>query len=177
MIPAQIEVSPLWEIAKLIVPALLAGIGAWIGGKLSVSREIEKVRNERAFDQRLDWYRRAARGIAETQWFLQNFSRAFAAKDVARTKQLGEEREATKVAREADMREMILFASRATIAALNRANTQAATVIKGSVLAPPAAQAAIRELNQAYFTLANDVREHLGMERLTVQDAQAISDE
>jgi hypothetical protein len=175
MNPTQTTAQILWEMAKVILPALIAGVGAWIGGRLSVSREMEKLRNERAFDHRLDWYRRAAKGIVENQWFLINYSRAFSAGDSARAKQLADQRDAKKVDNEGDQREMVLFGSRATIAALNLANTRAASALRGSSLAAEAVEAAVRELNQAYFVLANDVREHLGMERLTVQEVNTTS--
>jgi len=177
MIPARIEVSTSWEVAKILLPALIAGLGAWIGGKLSVSREMEKLKRERAFDQRLDWYCRAGRAIVQNQWFLIHFSKAFSAGDKVRMDKLANEREVNKVALEGNMREMVLFASPATIAALNRANIRAAKALKDTSLGIEAAQPAINELNQAYFVLANDVREHLGMERLTVQDLNATGAE
>ena len=171
----EIVPSPnFWlEATKIIIPALIAGLGAWLGGKLSISREMEKLRNERAFDHRLDWYHRAARGIVETQWFLTNFSRALEAGDVALAKKLADKRDETKVAREADQREMTFFASPATIAALNRANVRAGNALKGTSLSGEAAQIAGRELNNAYFVLANDVRKHLGMKPLTLQELKA----
>lgn len=135
---------------------------------------MEKLRNERAFDHRLDWYRRAARGIVEYQWFLIDFSKAAAAGDVARAKELKEKRDATKVAQEADQREMTLFASPATIAALNSANVRAGNALKGTSPSE-AAQIAVLELNNAYFVLANDVRKHLGMEPLTLQESKAMT--
>ena len=166
----------LWmETARIVIPALVAGVGAWLGGKLSVSREMEKLRNERAFDQRLDWYRRAARGIVEYQWFLINLSRAVARGEAARTMELAAKREVTKVALEADQREMTLFASPATIAALNRANTRAGNALQGTSVSYEAAQIAVSELNDAYFVLANDVRKHLGMEPLTLQELKAMT--
>lgn len=165
----------LWmEAAKIIIPALIAGVGAWLGGKLSISREMEKLRNERAFDTRLEWYRRAARGIVEYQWFLINLSRAVARGDAARAKKLAADRDETKVAQEADQREMTLFASPATIAALNRANVRAGNALKGTP-SYEAVQIAVNELNNAYFVLANDVREHLGMNPLTLQELKAIT--
>ena len=101
---------------------------------MSVSREMEKLRNERAFDHRLDWYRRAARGIQEYQWFLTNFSRAVEAGKTEKAKELEAKRESAKVAQEADQREMTLFASPATIAALNRANVRASSALKATAL-------------------------------------------
>ena len=142
---------------------------------MSISREMEKLRNERAFDHRLDWYRRAARGIVEYQWFLINLSRASQAGDVARAKELAAKRDATKVAQEADQREMTLFASPATIAALNRANVRAGNALKGTSPTDEAVQIAVLELNNAYFVLANDVRKHLGMEPLTLQELKAMT--
>src|SRR6267143_357791 len=176
MITAENPSPNFWlETTKIIIPALIAGVGAWLGGKLSISRGMEKLKNERAFDHRLDWYRRAARGIVENQWFLINFSRAVEAGDVARTKELAAKRDATKVAQEADQREMTLFASPATIAALNRANVRAGGALKGTSLSGEAAQIAVLELNNAYFVLANDVREHLGMKPLTLQELKAMT--
>jgi len=176
MITAENPSPNFWlETTKIIIPALIAGVGAWLGGKLSISRGMEKLKNERAFDHRLDWYRRAARGIVENQWFLINFSRAFEAGDVARTKELAAKRDATKVTQEADQREMTLFASPATIAALNRANLRAGNALKGTSLSGEAAQIAVLELNNAYFVLANDVREHLGMKPLTLQELKAMT--
>ena len=166
----------LWlEAGKIVIPALVAGVGAWLGGKLSVSREMEKLRNERAFDQRLDWYRRAARGIVEYQWFLINCSRAIQRNDTAKLQELAAKRDATKVAQEADQREMTLFASPPTIAALNRANTRAGNALQSTSLSYEAAQIAVNELNDAYFVLANDVRKHLGMELLTLQELKAMT--
>jgi hypothetical protein len=151
------NVSPnVWlEATKIVIPALIAGVGAWLGGKLSVSREMEKLRNERAFDQRLDWYRRAARVIVEYQWFLVSLSKALNAGDVARAKELAAQRDVTKVAQEAEQREMTLFASPATIAALNRANVRAGDALKDtSLLSGEAVQVAVLELDNAYFVLA-----------------------
>jgi hypothetical protein len=175
MSPTQTTAQILWEMTKVILPALIAGVGAWIGGRLSVSREMEKLRNERAFDHRLEWYRRAARGIVENQWFFINFSRAIEAGDVTLAKELAARRDETKVAREADQREMTLFASPATIAALNRSNVRAGNALKGASLSGQAAQIAVLELNNAYFVLANDVREHLGMKPLTLQELKAMT--
>jgi hypothetical protein len=173
MLSTQDSSPAVWlEIAKLVGPALLAGIGAWIGGKWSVRLETEKIRNERAFDQRLDWYRRAARGIVQMQWFLQDFQKAVLAKDLPKITKLTAQRESEKVALESDQREMVLFASRSTIAALNRANTRASNALKDASEVSGAADA-IRELSNAYLVVANDVREHLGMERLTIKDVNS----
>jgi len=173
MLTAQDTSPALWlEIGKVVTPALLAGIGAWIGGKWSVSRETEKIRNERAFDQRLDWYCRAARGIVQMQWFLRDFQKAVSAGDVAKVKQLTAARDSGKVALESDQREMVLFASRPTIAALNRANTRASKALKDATEVS-GAEDAVRELGNAYLVVANDVREHLGIERLTIQEVSS----
>lgn len=160
--------------ARIIIPALIAGIGAWLGGKLSVSREMEKLRNERAFDHRLDWYRRAARGLVEYQWFLINLSKVAETGNAEKAKELIAKRELTKISLEADQREMALFASPVTIAALNRANVRAGNALKGASPSE-SAQIAVLELNNAYFVLANDVREHLGMEPLTLQELKAMT--
>lgn len=162
------------ETAKIIIPGLIAGVGAWLGGRLSISREMEKLRNERAFDHRLDWYRRAARGIVEYQWYLINFSKAAEAGNTEKAKEFAAKRELTKVSLEADQREMTLFASPATIAALNRANARAGSALKGTEWSE-GAQIALRELDNAYFVLANDVREHLGMKPLTLQELKAMT--
>ena len=173
MLTAQDSSSALWmEIAKIAAPALLAGIGGWIGGKWSVARETEKIRNERAFDQRLDWYCRAARGIVQMQWFLRDFQKAITAGDLTRAKQLADSRTSEKVALESDQREMVLFASRPTIAALNRANKRAGDALKQAA-GVSGAEDAVKELSNAYLIVANDVREHLRMERLTIQDVNS----
>lgn len=136
---------------------------------------MEKLRNERAFDQRLDWYLRAARGIVEYQWFLIDLSKAAEARNSARVQDLMDKRQETKAGQEAVQREMALFASRPTIAALNRANTRAGNALKSSAPAKEVADAAGRELDNAYFVLANDIRKHLGMEPLTLQDLKAMT--
>src|SRR5690348_3563682 len=74
-----------------------------------------------------------------------------------------------------EMIEQTLFASPATIAALNRANLRAGNALKGTSLSGEAAQLAVLELNNAYFVLANDVRKHLGMEPLTLQELKATT--
>ena len=178
MITVENPPPSFWlEATKVVIPALIAGVGAWIGGKVSISREMEKLRNERAFDHRLDWYRRAARGIVEYQWFLINFSKAAEAGNTEKVKELAAKRELTKVSLEADQREMTLFASPATIAALNLANVRAGNAVKSTSLEiGEAAQIAVLELNNAYFVLANDVRKHLGMEPLTLQELKATPD-
>lgn len=113
--------------------------------------------------------------FVEYQWFLINLSKAVEAGDAARVKDLVDKRQETKAGQEADQREMALFASRPTVAALNRANTRAGSALKGSAPAKEAADAASRELDNAYFVLANDVRKHLGMELLTIEDLKAVT--
>jgi hypothetical protein len=106
------------------------------------------------------------------QWYLIRLQNAVLAKDITAVEKLKAERDSEKIRQESDQREMVLFASRPTITALNRANTRASNALKDATEVSGAADA-VRELNNAYLIVANDVREHLGMERLTIQDVNS----
>jgi len=49
------------EAAKLLLPALTALVGAWLGAQMALGR----FKRERAFDRRLDWYERMARRLQQ----------------------------------------------------------------------------------------------------------------
>jgi hypothetical protein len=52
-----------------LLTAALAGVGAYVGGLLSVKWEVNKITKQRAFDYRLEWYMRLVRGLSgPRQW-------------------------------------------------------------------------------------------------------------
>ncbi len=155
---------PWWSVP--LFTALLAGVGAYVGGQLGVTWELKKVTKQRAFDYRLEWYMRLLRSLSsfsdanrEFRWHIKNKKRGdefYKARErvVHSITQAG-----------ADMRESLLFAPLSTQAVL-------ATMMEGfSATMDMEGEEIVSKLEnlddsvgRAYVAVSKDVREHLGLE-------------
>lgn len=54
------------DLMKAVLGALLAAVGAWVGGHFAVKRQLDELRSERAFDRRLVWYESTVKALASS---------------------------------------------------------------------------------------------------------------
>ena len=108
---------PWWYVP--LFTAVLAGIGAYVGGRLGVTWELKKVRKQRAFDYRLDWYMRLVRSLSSFSDANSEFRRHIKNKQSGNEFYKARERVVKSIEQvRADMRESLLFAPASTQAVL-----------------------------------------------------------
>jgi hypothetical protein len=163
-VPASQWLTPL-------LSAALAGVGAWIGGKFSVQREIEKTVKQRAFDQRLEWYVRVSKTLGEMQFLFAALNRPNVTRDKAL--QILEKISQMTSKLNADIREALLFGSPEIIRSLDLMNRRIVRFMLESIESAdsggPSGAPLVeidREFGRVYNQLALDTRRHLGLEDL-----------
>ena len=154
-----------------LLSAALGGIGAWVGGKFSVQREIEKTVKQRAFDQRLEWYVRISKTLGEIQFLFAALNRHNVISEKAL--QILEKISQLTSKLNADIREALLFGSPEIVKSLDLMNKRIVRFMLESIestdsggLKGSALTEIDREFGRVYNQLALDTRRHLGLEDL-----------
>ena len=151
-----------------LATAALACVGGWLGGKLGVARETEKLIKQRAFDHRLEWYVRTVRTLSDFQFLYAALNRPNVDRERANSHRAVLADLAPKLS--ADVKESLLFGSPRTANSLEtmhqRLNQLMARANAGADDSEAAKVEIHNEFARVYGDLARDVREHLGLEEL-----------
>jgi hypothetical protein len=168
-----IDVQNASEVPWFVIPlvtAILATIGAWIGGKMGVSRDTEKLTKQRAFDHRLDWYVRTVRTLSDFQFLFNSLNRP----DVERERIDSLRSTLRDVAQKlsGNVKESFLFGSPETTNSLeamyqrlNQLSQRDAEADAGTDKRETEDEINY-EFARVYLDLAQDVRKHLELEEL-----------
>jgi hypothetical protein len=169
------EIQP-YAVAALTVGA--SAVAAWFAGKWSIKSELEKLKRQRSFELRLEWYKKVIGTLGDFQTIFLEYAEAASQDEVnhKHVKTLNDKgNEFLKLLHNAT-REALLFGSPDTLRALtnmsinlNRVgeSTEASEIskIKADVK---------HELESAYLALAADMRKHLGLEELNAKDMNVV---
>jgi len=162
--------SPWWyhDVLTAILTAVLAGIAAFVGGKWGVARDTEKLRKQRAFEDRLDWYMRISKTIAQFQFVNAALMRSDGADVDERILSLKQKMRDLAFTLSTEGKEALFFASGTTIESLETMNSRLNKLRReSSGLSASAYGLRIQnELARVHSDLARDVRGHLDLDEL-----------